>query len=392
MTWNGGERNGGIERRTVLRGIAATGAVGGLSTVGAASDHKRGPCGDIVVDPDSGTGDYSTIQAGIDAASAGDTVCVHKGEYEEDPDVDKAITLTSNTTPTSNDAAVVDGRVTVSEDGATVSLLTVNPSGTFTDSTLDPVGILVTASDVTVDSNAVVNMDGDSTGGSVTLNGIQVYNGSEPRISGITVQNNAVFGITNAGDADAGWPNYGGAAAIKVQGVVDDVDVLDNQVQHVYSEGWAYGITTTQTGSAPSISPTNVTVEGNDVSNVNNGSERDVFSDPASAPYPGSAFIVDGTADATEMTVQFNNLTKVPFGVFTKDENGTLDAECNWWGHPTGPSTDDNPVGQGVGIGSPAELDPDHDKTYDVDYQPWSVREFEGQIPRGTTCRGDLPL
>ncbi len=48
----------------------------------------------ITVDDDGGAGvDYTTIQAAVDVASAGDTIEVRSGTYNENVDVNKTLTL-----------------------------------------------------------------------------------------------------------------------------------------------------------------------------------------------------------------------------------------------------------------------------------------------------------
>jgi hypothetical protein len=193
-------------------------------------------------------------------------------------------------------------------------------------------------SDFTLAENLVEGVRADSTTDSVTVNAIQVFDASDEPIEDVTVQNNVVRDVVNGGDSST----YGGAAAIKVQGTVDDVDVVGNNVTDVYSAGWVWGIVMTHTKTADyaDVSPKNVTVEENTVAQLNTGGPQfDPLVNPTSARYPGVAFGVDGNSDASEVTVSRNNFVSVPVGAQTKDPGHVLDVRDNWWGDATGPST-----------------------------------------------------
>lgn len=336
-------------------------------------------------------GDHGTIQDAIDDASSDDVVCVEAGTYGEDLNVNKEITLRGATDPAGSSPVIVDGQIEVSEDGAEVKRLKVAPTTTFDidGGGLDPAGIKVTASDVLVEGNLIEGITGDATGGnnSGTVHGIQIYNASEPYVTGVTVQNNTILDLHNMGDADAeeGFPQYGGAAGIKVQGVVRDIDVRGNTVRGVHSAGWVYGVTLTHTGSdSEARSPENVTVERNTLEEINDGSVYDVFADPGSAPYPGAAFAIDDTenpegpggADADQATVRLNNFIDAPLGAQNKDQVHTLVAECNYWGHASGPSEAMNSADKGTSTAG------------DVDFQPWSVREVGHGQNASLSCVG----
>lgn len=384
-----GSGTGSIARRTVLRGIAASGVAGGLTaTVPTAGAH--GDCGDITVDPDSGEGDHSSIQAAVDAANPGDSICVRAGTYHEDVDVDKAVVVFGAHAPESSpslpgsgsesDAATVAGRLKVSGVGATVRRLRISPTMEFDPSVLEAAGVLVTAGDTTLAENLIEDVTGDATGtsGSYSLHGIQVF-GGDPNTAdvNVTVENNVVRNVRNDGAPSQGWPHYGGAVGIKVQGNVDDVTVSGNTVNGVHSAGWSYGIVTTASGNAPQDPPENVLVEKNRVDTV---TDRSVF---PNAVYEGVGFAVDEVTydnDASQSTVTLNDFVNTPTAVLNKDDENTLSAECNWYGHPTGPAADDNPLGQGNPVAG------------DVDYRPWSIRPFrDGPYLEQVSCRGDLP-
>lgn len=345
-----------------------------------------GPACDITVPIDE-----ATIQEGVDAASSGNTVCVEPGTYGGDVTVDKDVTLRGTTDPSGSNPAVLDGQLAVEEAGATVTHLKIAPATTFDIDAggIDPFGIRITASDVLVERNVVSDITGDATGGnsSGTVHGIQVWNPGTPFVTGVTIQDNVIRNLQNLGDAAAGWPNYGGAAGIKVQGVVKDIQVTDNTVRGVHSAGWVYGVTLTHTGNDPQErSPENVTVEDNTLAELNDGSVYDVFSDPGAAPYPGAAVAIDDTenptgpggADADQVTVRLNNFLDAPIGAQNKDQVHTLVAECNYWGHASGPSNAANNANKGAGA------------VGDVDFRPWSVRKIgQGRNPTNSCVGGN---
>lgn len=366
-----------FSRRKVLKNSAFASAVGVIGVTGFSGVGAAQSC-DIVVDDDGGA-DYTTIQDAIDNANQGDTICVGTGTYSETVSVNKAVTVTGENGPDGPDAAVVDGSIKVTADNTTVSRLKVAPTNTFVSGGLDPHGILVSGelSGVSIKRNVVEGMTADSTGGSVTINGIQLWNDGPDWQTGTVIKNNTVRDIDNMGDAAAGWPNYGGAAAIKVQGLVEDTVVASNTVEAVHSAGWTYGIVTTHTGNAPGDSPKNTTAEMNTIEEVNDGSVYDVFDDTGSAPYPGSAFAIDGNSLASEATVNLNNFLKTPNGALNKDDANTLDAECNYWDHATGPEDEENKKGKG------------NKAVGDIDYTTWNTRKVgRGENPEKSCVGG----
>lgn len=319
---------------------------------------------DIVV-PD----DYGTIQAAVNNASAGDTICIKQGTYEEDVEVNEEVTLRGRNAPNSNNPATIDGRIAIEPDGdgTTVRRLRITDSEEFKGGTFpDPFGVRVKASDITVENNVIEDFAADLSdgGGSFTLHGVQIFGAEGEDVSDVTVRDNVIRGFESDG-VPGEWPKYGGIAGVKAQADVENVTVEDNEITDHHSAGWVWGVVLTPSGSAPGV-PKSVTVAKNDISELNDGSVYDVFTGANDgrdvAPYPGSAFGIDGTADASEATVEQNNLL-APNGAENKDQNNTLVAECNWWGDKSGPTDDDNSDGTGkwaLERGSAA-----------IDYTPW---------------------
>jgi nitrous oxidase accessory protein NosD len=323
-------------RRTALKQIGASGLLLGIGGTAAANPGKGG-CDHVVPD------DFGTVQAAVNSANAGDTICLQPGTYDEDITLNKAVTLRGRNAPQSNNPAHLDGEITIPSTGggSAVRRLNISPSETFPGGTFpDPAGVLVKASDVVIERNVIEGFHADLSNGdgSFTLHGVQVFGAAGNAVTDVTVRNNVIRNFESEGDSTT-WPKYGGIAAVKAQADVTNVTVTGNQITDHHSAGWGWGVVLTTSGSAPGV-PKEVTVENNHIAGLNDGSVYDVFDGPNDgrneAPYPGSAAGIDGNADASEATVSQNNLL-APNGVESKDQNNTLGAECNWWGDRSGP-------------------------------------------------------
>lgn len=355
----------GVSRRSVLKHGALASAAG-LAGVSAASGVAGARKCDSVVPTD-----YSTIQGAVDDASVGDTICIQPGTYEEEVTVDTTVALRGRSAPNSNAPAHLDGRVRIEPggDGSTVRRLRISASETFEGGTFpDPFGVRVKASDVVVENNVLADFNADLSNGegSFTLHGVQVFGAEGENVSNVSVRGNVISGFSCDGVPGA-WPKYGGIAGVKVQADVDGATVSKNVIRDHHSAGWVWGVVLTPSGSAPGV-PRDVTVEQNHVAGLNDGNVYDVFGGSKDgrdeAPYPGSAFGIDGTADASEATVWRNNLL-APNGAESKDVDGTLVTECNWWGDRSGPTHDDNADGDGTWALERGSAT--------IDYTPWLV-------------------
>lgn len=330
---------------------------------------------DVVVDASM------SIQGAVDDAGDGDVICVQPGTYEEDVEVDEGVTLQGRNAPASANPATVDGRFSVEPgaDGATIRRFRIAPSGTFAGGTFpDPFAVRVKASDVVVEGNVIEGLRADLSGGggSFTLHGVQVFGAEGENVSDVTVRDNVIRGFESEG-VPGEWPKYGGIAAVKIQADVDGASVTGNRILDHHSAGWVWGVVLTPSASAPGV-PSDVTVERNHVEGLNDGSVYDVFlganDGRDAAPFPGSAFGIDGDADATEATVRNNNLL-APNGAESKDPDGTLTAECNWWGDRSGPTDDGNPDGEGTWALERGSAS--------VDYTPWLNAPSPSRACRG---------
>lgn len=287
----------------------------------------------------------TSIQPAATNAQPGDELLISPGTYEENVTVDtEGVSLRGEGSET-----VLAGTLKLGAPGDSVSNLQVAPEQTFTPDDQTAAGILVTASSTTIENVTVNGVEGDaaaSDDGSITVHGIQVFGGQdEEPIGGIRLANNTVTDVANAGSS--GWPNHGGAAAIKIQGNVHDTEVIRNDIENIDSAGWAYGVVTTPSSNAE-VSVDDVRVLGNEI--------EDVSADE----YPGVAVGLDTLSgdvggdvptEADEVKISYNAFEGVDIGVLNKDTDRTANAPLNWWG------ADDGPSGEGYGSGVAVEGD-----------------------------------
>lgn len=329
-----------LTRREALKhGALASGALlsgGGVGTVGATPGNGAGNgqnC-DIVVPRD-----YESIQAAVDNANSGDSICLRPGTYSENVSVDVGVTLRGRTAPNSGRPAVIDGWVSLDAAGSKLHKTKVTRTTPFTASgfTPDPFGVRVTANDTTVANNIVTGLtDVASPSKWRAINGIQVFGRNQ--VSNVTIRNNEV--------RDTRKEVVGGLAGIKLQADQTTVDVAGNSITDLHSSGWVWGVVLAGSGSAEGY-PKNVVVQKNTMERLNDGSVHNVDEERDAVPYPGSAFGIDNGAKANEATVTYNNLL-APNGMESKDSENRLVAECNWWGAKSGPTDSKNPDGTGT--------------------------------------------
>jgi hypothetical protein len=159
--------------------------------------------------------DQPTIQAGINAASNGDTVLVAPGTYKENINFNgKAITVKSSGGPK---VTIIDGGgvglvVTFSSHETSSSVLNgftlQNGSATF-NSQYEGGGIFIAFASPTIKNNIIQNNTACAGGG-----GIGVYFGS-PLIQGNTIKSNSQSGCSGGG---GGGIEAGGASTVQIIG------------------------------------------------------------------------------------------------------------------------------------------------------------------------------
>lgn len=369
-----------IDRRTVIRGITAAGlSAGGLATLsGSATADPRRDC-DIVVD-DNGNADYSSIQVAEAAAQSGQTICVKPGTYEESVTVTTE-DLTIRSWAHRNSVDVI-GQTTsvfsIDADGVTLDGLSAHNPGRL-------LGIKVESDHegVTVANNRVSDLGPTSTLG---VSGIIA---DEPQTD-LTITGNRVEELHQTG---YDWPSTTNGIFLDDTGGggVQNVDITDNRVRDLTSEQGTHAILV-------NANATNTTIAGNRVRDISASNPQNAdwaqgigLSDEtsditvehnevrkiSSETYPGTAIKVEAETTADNLIIRRNDLI-APVGV----ENANVDevvAECNYWGHPSGPyNSDENPDGKGSRA---------YENPGDIDFTPWSRNRINRNRSRDS-CDG----
>lgn len=240
MPQNTTSSNSTVNRRTALKGLASgslsvlglTGSVSALPGKGNAG--QPGNC-DLVV-PD----DHGTIQSAVDAATAGDTICVKDGTYAEQVVIDKSLTLQSaNGAAPTIEPPANPSKFTIAESGPTWEPMVFAYGGTEQNGDVSGSATI----DVTLNG---LTLDGQSTQPDARRKPGVLFRNASGDITGNTVQNMGIggketFGILAYGDSD--------------------VTITDNTVSD-YERG---GIGANGDGGAhpaPSVRIRNNTVEG----------------------------------------------------------------------------------------------------------------------------------
>ena len=180
-TLNAGEFSYGSGHWTVTTGSEGTDTLQGVSTVTNGDGHHF-----LLVSADS---QYTTIQAAINAASAGDTVLVSNGTYDENVTLKDGVSLVG----LSESGVVIDGSMTApaTMSNMTVSSLTVE-NGTPTSMLLD----LKPTTDITnvTFSNVTFSLTSDFTGevpiGNGQVSGTIALHGTGLAFDNVTMNSN----------------------------------------------------------------------------------------------------------------------------------------------------------------------------------------------------------
>ena len=357
---------------------------------------------------------FDTIQGGIDAAFAGDTVEVMAGIYTPSStiiinkdalilfgpqaDIDPRLSYGSTRTPGSTSEAVIDGDI---YNLGRIILIDAN-------------NVIINGFEVKSGTGDMIRQSGPYTGTIVKYCIIHDGNGDEgvqlKKCTGGILEYNYVYNIADPGDAlnisdgstncsirynevyDIGSEN----AAIYVYGSTN-MEIVGNLVHHVtQSDGIKLGskdggdasktgglikdnvvYDTEQDGITVSMS--GVTVQGNEVYNSRseNGviylayaiSNIDIHGNSVhdnvlktSKRTTTAGILLENRVDAASVTVNFNNIyNNTPYGV-TNEAANLLDAINNWWGHASGPYHATTNI---AGIGNAV--------SDNIDYVPWST-------------------
>jgi hypothetical protein len=348
----------------------------------------------LVVDDNSACpgATFTTIQSAVNAASAGDTVKVCAGTYNENVTVLVGLSnLTlegaqtnqpySGRTFGSAGESTVNGTITIFAPDVTVNGFSI----TKTDVPFGVYGIVVhgTGHGAAINNNifdTIVNTT--TTSNSFTAQAIYLQNGPD----NVTIEDNSINNVQSRGSAKG--------VLVGDNSVGDPSNGLvfeGNSVSNVTSQRGAYGISVAK---ANGTSHTGLEVRDNSIRNLTGfwvhavGLEGDTpgavvegncFSNFSSPGLDKSAvfFEVNPGAVTTEVHQNRFDLTAADFGIALHPSNQPavpVDGENNWWGNPSGPTTPSNPGGTGAMV------------TSTVDYTPWLVFP-----PVGGACGFTVP-
>lgn len=296
--------------------------------------------------------DESNIQDGIDAAGTDETVCVEAGTYTETLHGFKdGLTLLGE----GSDAVTIDVSGSSSKRGINVGndLEDITLEGfTVTNSDDGDYGLKIQFVDGLLVQDVVATENGYT---GVDLNKVddatlRTVKASNNDAAGIALRDGDNLAVENAETSGNAW----GGLALWAPGQEELTDVEI-------------------TGSTFSDEPAGVFAQYKgsfDVSLMQNDFVDNTV-----------GFVLDnqfGEPDASGFALNRNNIAgNADYGVMNDGVN-TLDAECNFWGHATGPQHDDNPKNNPKGDAV----------TDDVNFIEWSVREIGNGEKPNQSCVG----
>jgi hypothetical protein len=307
---------------------------------------------------------YTTISEAVAAAANGDQIDVCAGTYTETVTVNKFLTLRGA-------QAGVDART---RTGQPESILN-SPGGAFS----------VTASNVTIDGFTVQEGSAAPLANGITLaanrsghhilnniirdNTFGLYLNSNGAIQSIVRFNlfdsnnragaaggNAIYSDQGAANVLIDQNRFTGhtSAAMVFAGTQSNITVSSNQLVTDNSMVFFNSSGVVITGNAVTGSQGSVIFIGGGV----NGMSISCNSISGGAEGTSAIRIPNfGSGTNSNVTANFNNIETTPFGIRidTGQYTGTLNAENNYWGSPSGPTDEQgrNPAGTGVVIRDP---------------------------------------
>ena len=241
----------GTDTWTVNAGTEGTDQLTGMEKVSATNGHF------LLVDPN---GSYTSIQAAIDAASAGDTIIVAAGTYNETVTVDKAVTIVGanhgiDGTGARGAESVVNGQITVTAASGSVMIdgLYVQNSSS---NAVHQDGIAVTgAADVTVE-NSIIHSTGPNGSTAVSTWGDTALYVGTGATGHITLDNTLIDGAGTNSFANASW----------ARGVVTETDASVLTITDNHMTGLRTGLGLAGLSSTDHITGNTFTNDGSGIS------------------------------------------------------------------------------------------------------------------------------
>jgi hypothetical protein len=345
----------------------------------------------VIVNPNaSGNGVASTIQEGIDMAADGGTVLVRPGRYEERVVIDKGLTI----------APIAEGvgGVIIAQSQATSALAS---ESVIRIATPNPVVLRdftvhhdnIRGVNVLRDANALIErmtFEGIATGSPIVGNGVSAHYGagSSGLRAKVIVRNSRFavggLGVSFGGDVDGliegnefrqavsrlpcvvVSPVGQGGTMLTTPGTRTDVDIIGNLMEDCGSNATGRFNMVVINGTVGAATTGTVNIIGNTFRHTTpagcaaNGILYTFYTGvieyntldgviqecaPASTTNSerGAIYIGSRTAGMRPATVvvRFNDLVNNEYAALRIGQNQTspIDARCNWWGRPSGPSS-----------------------------------------------------
>ncbi|WP_154020431.1 hypothetical protein [Halorubrum halophilum] len=312
-----------------------------------------------VVSKNPDDGEYSSIQGAVDDVD-GTTVYVEPGTYEESVEVDvEGLTLRGTTDPESGDAAIVVGQnsdtITVQSNDVTVERLNIqNPEGSPSgpDDNAGALGVNVESGNtgvsvisnviteigtenddanpmavyaqgatdqITVESNTITDLEGtDEDQGAlqaVHINSQRSLGSIDEGIDGARIANNSITDLLDTRSA----------VAVRFNGDVSG-EIVGNTISDLNTEGDIPGtndpggftqVLALSEGGNSTTGPTDVTIENNDISNVETTTSGNFA--------PPTHLIVTESASNVSVTGNSFSADSPDVEVFVQDASETLD-------------------------------------------------------------------
>ncbi|MEX0826782.1 MAG: calcium-binding protein [Acidimicrobiia bacterium] len=336
---------------------------------------------------------FTSIQAAIDVAVAGDTVFVCPGTYDERLDIDVQITLTGSgigstivqpsfAPPGGGHGANADVDIDDAADGTIIESISFDFNGAADNR--GGWGILISdlagpdVTDVTIRNNDI--QMGVGAGAAGAGQGLGITTGKDANVGGLVISGNAFHGDptdTGSGAANGAEaiyinPNTSGSVTISgntfdqhlfvgISVESDDVTVVGNTVASTIAPQTAGTNGIRVNDFVGSRAWSNIVIADNIVAGFENGLRLG----PSSTASSGIAVSVTGNtfSDNTtairirqdiDATANHNSIagTSLTTGVVVEAGAPSADAECNWWGDATGPSGDGSGSGSTVSPGA----------------------------------------
>ncbi|QCT73147.1 InlB B-repeat-containing protein [Eubacterium maltosivorans] len=268
---------------------------------------------------------YATISEAVEKATAGDTITIGAGTYDETVTLDKAVNLvgpyaktdikaadvTAENRPEATEAVITGGinitRTTKDANGISIKGLKFTKSGIYSvgwgnDPNLDS---------ITIENNVFENIANELNNKEKSVSAIHFNLADSQPVQNCTIKNNRISGVAN-----------GDSSGINVFVVSGETEITGNYIENTNHSAL----------QIPGTAKGNVTITGNtfknwdqDIANGGRAMRFGDFSGVESLTVTGNKMVRDSSLAAGKHKEQMVAFTKVP------DASKTLDLSLNYW-------------------------------------------------------------